>query len=39
MVFLNITYNNSIVPSILVVIIVASNLKKKEKRLKAKLGR
>jgi hypothetical protein len=39
MAFLNLTYNNSIVLAILIVATIASNLKKRVKRLKAKLGR
>jgi hypothetical protein len=39
MAFKNLTHNNFIVPTILVVAIVTSNLKKREKRLKPKLGR
>jgi hypothetical protein len=39
MAFLNLTYNNFIVPTILVVATIASSLKKRIKRLKAKLGR
>jgi hypothetical protein len=39
MAFLNLTYNNSIVPTILVVATIASGLKKIKKRLKAKLGK
>ncbi len=39
MAFLNLTYNNSIVPTVLVVATIASNLKKREKKLKAKLGK
>jgi hypothetical protein len=39
MAFLNLIYNNSIVPTILVVAIITNKLKRKEKRLKAKVGR
>lgn len=37
--FLNLIYNNSIVPTILVVATIANRLKRREKMLKAKVGR
>jgi hypothetical protein len=39
MAFLNLIYNNSIVTTILVVATIANMLKRREKRLKAKVGR